>query len=59
MVTKSYIPSNLCDSSDSSDSCDSCDSSNSSDSSDTSDTSDSSGKKKLFFLQKKKFLHKN
>ena len=58
MVTKSYIPSNLCDSSDSSDSCDSCDSSNSSDSSDTSDTSDSSGKKKLFFLLKKIFFTK-
>ena len=43
MVTKTYISSNLCDSSDSSDSCDS------SDSSDNSDSSDSSYKKKTFF----------
>ena len=34
MVTKTYLPSNLCDSSDSSDSIESCDSSDSSDSSD-------------------------
>ena len=33
MVTKTYIPSNLCDSSDSIDNSDSCDSSDSSDSS--------------------------
>ena len=45
MVTKTYISSNLCDSSDSSDSCDS------SDISDNSDSSDSSyKKKKLFFF---------
>ena len=41
-ITKSYIPSNLCDSSDSSDRCDSCDSSDRSDSCDSSDVSDSS-----------------
>ena len=33
MVTKTYLPSNLCDSSDSSDNSDSCDSSDNSDSS--------------------------
>ena len=37
MVTKTNLPSNLCDGSDSSDSIDSCDSSGSSDSSDSSD----------------------
>ena len=54
MVTKTYIPSNLCDisaSSDSSDSSDSCDSSYSSDSSDSSDGND----QKFFFLVKKVF----
>ena len=50
MVTKTYIPSNLCDSNGISDRSDSCDSSDSSDISDSSDSSDSSGnsdKKKL------------
>ena len=52
MVTKTYISSNLCDSSDSSDSCDS------SDISDNSDSSDSSYKKKktFFFSLKKLFF---
>ena len=40
MVTKTYLPSNLCDSSDSSDSIGSCDSSDSSDSSDSCDSID-------------------
>ena len=61
MVTQTYLPSNLCDSSESSDSCNSSDSSESSDSSDTwdsSDSSDGSDKKnyqKLFFYNNKKF----
>ena len=37
MVTKTYLPSNLCDSSDSGDNSDSCDSSDSNDSIDSSD----------------------
>ena len=37
MVTKTYLPSSLCDSSDISDSSESCDSSDRSDSSDSSD----------------------
>ena len=45
MVTKTFLPSKLCDSSDSSDSCDS------SDSSDSSNSSDSSDQKKLFHKQ--------
>ena len=49
MVIKTYLPSNLCDSSDSSDSCDGCDSS---DCSDSSDSGDSSDQKNFFFLQK-------
>ena len=47
MVTKTYILSNLCDSSVSSESTDSCDSSDRSDSSDSSDSSNSSDQKKL------------
>ena len=47
MVTKTYLPSNLCDSSDSSDSSGSCDSSDSSDSSDTSERSDTFATKKM------------
>ena len=58
MVTKTYLPSNLCDS-DSSDSYDRSDSCDSSDSSDSSDSNDSSGQKNVFsssvFLQKKYF----
>ena len=53
MVTKTYTPSNLCDSSDSIyryDSCDSDDSSDSSDSSYTSDSCDSSDKKNFFLI---------
>ena len=55
MVTKTYLPLNLCDSSDSSDSCESSDSSDSIDSidsSDSSNSSDSSDQKTLviFFL---------
>ena len=45
MVTKSYLPSNLCDNSDS------CDSSGSSDSSDSSDGSDCSDQKNYFTIQ--------
>ena len=41
MVTKTYLPTYLWDSSDSSDSIDSCDSSDRSDSSDSSESSDS------------------
>ena len=71
MVTKTHLPSNLCDSSDSSvsnnscDSCDSCDSSDSndtsdscdrSDCSDSSDSSDSSDQKNLFAAKKNNFF---
>ena len=58
MVTKTYLPSNICDSdsSDSSDSYDSSDSCDSSDSSDSSDSNDSSGQKTYFFLL---FVKKN
>ena len=58
MVTKTYLPSNLCDSSDgsdSSDSSDSCDSSYSSDSSDSSDRSETNkpfSPKNLFITKK-------
>ena len=45
MVTKTYLPTYLWDSSDSSDSCDSCDSCDSSDSSASSDSRDSSDNK--------------
>ena len=68
MVTKTYLPSKLCDSSsdgsessDSSDRSDSSDSSNSSDrsnSSDSTDSSDSSDQKKLFLQKKTLFLAK-
>ena len=47
IVTKTYLPSNLCDSSDGSDSSNSSDSCDSSDSSDISDSSDSSDQKKI------------
>ena len=56
IVTKTHLPSNLCDSSGSSDSCDSSDSSDSSDSidssgsSDSSDSSDSIDRRKTFFF---------
>ena len=54
MVTKTYLPFNLCDSSESSDTYDS---------SDSSDSGDSSDKKKLFklifFLQKTLFSQQN
>ena len=40
MVTKTYLPSNVCDTSDSSDSIESCDSSDSSDSNESWDSSD-------------------
>ena len=60
MVTKTYLPSNLCDTSDSSDSIESCDSSDSSDSSYSCDSSDQKKcvinkffTKKGFFLLKK------
>ena len=43
MLTKTYLPSNLCDSSDSSDSNDSSDSCDSSDRSDSSDSSEQKG----------------
>ena len=74
MVTKTYLPSHLCDSSDSSDSSDTCDISDSSDSSDGSDSRDSSDRKKnflnnfflfksffyfLFLFFKQKFSQKN
>ena len=54
-VTKTFLPSNLCDISDSSVSCDSSDSGDSCDSSDRSDSSDSSDSidQKTVFLQKK------
>ena len=55
MVTKTYIPSNLCDSSDSSDSNDRSDSSDSTDSSDSSDSSDRKKEKTIF--HKKKISH--
>ena len=48
MVTKTYSPSNLCDSSDTCDSSESSDSSDSSGSCDSSDSSDNSVKKNLF-----------
>ena len=51
MVTKTYLPSNLCDSSEGSDSSESCDSSDSSDSSDSGDSCDQkivSSKKNLY-----------
>ena len=51
MVTKTYLPSNLCDSSDSSDRSDSSDSSGSCDGSDSGDR-----KKKLFFLHQNTFF---
>ena len=56
MVTKTYIPSNLCDSSDSSDSFDSSDCSDSSDSSESSNSSDSSEQKKIVCPKKHFFL---
>ena len=70
MITKTYLPSNRCDSSDSignSDSCESCDSSDSTDSSDSCDSSDISDNTDqktffshiltffIFFFTKKKF----
>ena len=63
MVTKTYLPSYLCDSSDSSDSSDTCDSSDSrdssdgSDSSDSSDSKDSSDQKTVFFTKTKTFFY--
>ena len=54
MVTKTYLTSNLCDSSDSSDTSESCDSNDSSDSSDRSDSTDSTDPKKCV-IQKKYF----
>ena len=67
MVTETYLPSNLWDSSDSSESCASCDSSNScdrSDSCDGCDSSESSDQQKIsqkichnfFFTKNKPFL---
>ena len=50
MVTKTYLPSNLCDSNDGSDSSDSCDRSESSDSRDRSDSSDIKKFDHNFFL---------
>ena len=50
IVTKTYIPFNLCDSSDSNDSGDSCDSNYSSDSCDSSDTSDSNDSSDWIFF---------
>ena len=63
LVTKTYLPSNLCDSSDSSNSSDSSDSSNSCDSSDSSESSDSSDScdssdQKLFFTKNFFFIKK-
>ena len=52
MVTKTYLPYNLCESSDSSDG---CDSSNSFESSDGSDSND----QRTFFHPKKKLTQKN
>ena len=55
MVTKTYLPSNLCDSSDGSDNSDSSDSCDSCESSDNSKSSDSSDQKtfctKIIFYQ--------
>ena len=51
MVTKTYLPSNLCHGSDSKDSSDTCNSSDISESSDSSEISDSSDN---FFLMIKK-----
>ena len=62
MLTKTYLPSSLCDindgsdSSDSSDKKDSGDSSDSSGSSGTSDSCDSSDQKTFFFLPKNFFF---
>ena len=56
LVTKTYIPSNLCDSSDSNDSSDSCYSSDSSDSSDNSDSNDQKISPNNFFHNKKTFF---
>ena len=53
MVTKTYLPSNLCDSSNISDNGDNSDSCDSSDSSDSSHSSDSSDQKNFFFTKKK------
>ena len=50
MITKTYLPSNLCSGSDSSDSSESCDSR---DNSDSSDSSDSTDQQKNFFRQEK------
>ena len=47
MVNKTYIPSNLCDSSDGRDSCDS---------SDSSDSVDSSDQNNFFLSQKKRYI---
>ena len=61
MVTKTYLPSNICDSSDSNDTCnssdcsdssDSCDSSDSSVSSDSSDSSDGSDSSERSYQKK-------
>ena len=57
METKTYLPSNLCNSSDGSDSSDSSDGSDSCDSSDSSDSSDGSDQK-TFFNNKPFFSHK-
>ena len=54
MVTKTYLPIYLCDSSGSSDSCDSCDSSDSSVSSDSSESCDSSDRDDTVTVLKKK-----
>ena len=66
MINKTYLPSNLCDSSESGDSSDSSDSSDSLDSSDSSDSSDYKKKftkklsvpNKLLVSQNTKKLHK-
>ena len=62
MVTKTYLPSYLCDSSDVSDSTDSNDRSDNSDSSDSSDSSDQNTfcteKKKLLLQTNKKIKNK-
>ena len=50
MITKTYLPSNLCSGSDSSVSSESCDSS---DNSDSSDSSDSTDQQNFFFRQEK------
>ena len=62
IVTKTYLPSNLCDSSDGSDSSNRSDSCDSSDTSDISDSSDSSDQKKIcqkktFFLTKQLYFN--